>query len=105
MGRYVQQISLVPFSTVDMWVGWELEGVDGEVDGLVLASTLSTSELARRGVYDFQFIPASYVDDIRMEVKKKSADSSPAGSENELRNVVRAEGSYVPRYVTPRNDR
>lgn len=75
MARYIQQISLVPFSTTEMWVGWELEGVEGEVDGLVLATDIPDAELARLGVYDFQTIPAAYVADLKSSIK--ATNSSP----------------------------
>lgn len=70
MGKYVQQISLVPFSTAEIWVGWELEGVEGEIDGLVEATGMSNAALAKVGVYEFQFIPAAYVSEMRLGVKK-----------------------------------
>ena len=29
MARYIQKITLVPFSAQELWVGWDLEGIDG----------------------------------------------------------------------------
>ena len=37
MGRYLQKISLRPYTDTDIWAGWELEGRNGEVEGLILA--------------------------------------------------------------------
>jgi len=62
MARYIQKISLRPYSETEIWTGWELEGLDGQVDGLVLAETMSDEELARLGVSEFQKIPREYLD-------------------------------------------
>lgn len=62
MARYIQKISLRPYSETEIWTGWELEGLDGQVDGLVLAEAMSAEELARLGVSDFQKIPREYLD-------------------------------------------
>ena len=35
MARYIQKISLRPYSDTEIWAGWELEGRDGEVEGTV----------------------------------------------------------------------
>ena len=65
MARYLQKISLRPYSDTEIWTGWELEGKDGEIEGLLLADTIPQDELARTyGVTDFQMIPAEYVGDI-----------------------------------------
>ena len=61
MARYIQKISLVPFSAQELWVGWELEGIEGEVAGLVAAATLTEDELRKRGVREFQYIPRNYL--------------------------------------------
>lgn len=97
MGRYVQRISLVPFSTAEMWVGWELEGVEGEIDGLMEANGMSHAALAKMGVSEFQFIPAAYVSEMRL-VKKKSAASPSAGSESRQASVSGTRGTNVSRY-------
>ncbi len=60
MARYIQKISLRPYSDTEVWAGWELEGKDGEVEGLILAENMSADELAKLGVTDFQKIPREY---------------------------------------------
>ena len=60
MARYIQKISLRPYSDTEVWAGWELEGHDGEVEGLIRADTMSDDELARLGVTEFQRIPRAY---------------------------------------------
>ena len=62
MARYLQRISLRPFSDIDVWTGWELEGRNGEVEGLILADSMSADELSRLGVTEFNHIPAQYLD-------------------------------------------
>jgi hypothetical protein len=62
MARYIQRISLRPYTDAEIWTGWELEGRTGEVDGLINADGMSDDELARLGVTDFQKIPAEYLD-------------------------------------------
>ena len=61
MARYIQKISLRPYSETEIWTGWELEGLDGQVDGLVLAEAMSAEELAKLGVSEFQNIPREYL--------------------------------------------
>ena len=61
MARYIQKISLRPYSETEIWTGWELEGLEGQVDGLVLAEAMSAEELARLGVSEFQRIPREYL--------------------------------------------
>lgn len=62
MSRYLQKISLRPYSDSEIWTGWELEGRSGEVEGLVLADGLSDEELASTyGVTEFQKIPTEYL--------------------------------------------
>jgi hypothetical protein len=60
MARYIQKISLRPYSDTEVWAGWELEGSDGEVEGLILAENMSPADLARLGVTEFQKIPKEY---------------------------------------------
>jgi hypothetical protein len=62
MSRYLQKISLQPFSDTVIWTGWELEGRTGEVEGLILADDMSDEELAKLGVSQFQLIPKEYLD-------------------------------------------
>ena len=62
MARYLQKISLRPYTETEIWTGWELEGRTGEIEGLILADGLSPEELARYGVVEFQKIPAEYID-------------------------------------------
>ena len=62
MSRYLQKISLKPYSDTDIWTGWELEGRTGEVEGLILADGMSDEELAKLGVTEFQVIPKEYLD-------------------------------------------
>jgi hypothetical protein len=62
MSRYLQKISLRPYSETEIWAGWELEGRSGEIDGLILADHMSAAELERLGVTEFQKIPAEYLD-------------------------------------------
>ncbi len=60
MARYIQKISLRPYSDTDVWAGWELEGSDGEIEGLILADKMSPEDLAKLGIIDFQKIPKEY---------------------------------------------
>lgn len=63
MARYLQRISLKPYSDSEIWTGWELEGRTGEVEGLVLVEGLSDEELAAKyGVTEFQKIPMEYLE-------------------------------------------
>lgn len=63
MSRYLQKISLKPYSDAEIWTGWELEGRSGEIEGLVLADGIPDDELARKyGVTEFQKIPLEYLD-------------------------------------------
>jgi hypothetical protein len=64
MSRYLQKISLRPYSDADVWTGWELEGRSDEIDGLVLADAMSDDEIAGLGVTEFQKIPKEYLADI-----------------------------------------
>ncbi len=64
MSRYLQKISLRPYSETEIWTGWELEGRDGEIEGLVLADAMSEDEIAGLGVTEFQRIPKEYLADI-----------------------------------------
>jgi hypothetical protein len=70
MARYLQRISLRPFSDIDVWTGWELEGRNGEVEGLILAESMSADELSRLGVTEFNHIPAQYLDAGEFQPKK-----------------------------------
>ena len=62
MARYLQRISLRPYTDADVWTGWELEGREGEIEGLVLADSIAPEELERLGVTEFNRIPADYLD-------------------------------------------
>lgn len=62
MARYLQKISLRPYTDTEIWSGWELEGRTGEIEGLILADDLSPEQLAKYGVVEFQKIPAEYID-------------------------------------------
>lgn len=63
MSRYLQKISLKPYSDAEIWTGWELENRTGEIEGLILADNLSPDELiAKYGVTEFQKIPAEYLE-------------------------------------------
>ncbi len=62
MARYLQRISLRPYTDADVWTGWELEGREGEIEGLVLADSLPPGELERLGVTEFNHIPAEYLE-------------------------------------------
>ena len=70
MARYIQKISLRPYSETEIWTGWELEGRDGQIDGLVLAEAMSEEELARLGVTEFQKIPREYLDTGEFQSRK-----------------------------------
>ena len=61
MARYLQKISLRPYSETEIWTGWELEGREGPIDGLVFAEAMSAEELAQKGVTEFQKIPKEYL--------------------------------------------
>jgi hypothetical protein len=63
MSRYLQRISLRPYSESEIWTGWDLEGRTGEIDGLLCVDSLSPQELLDQyGVTDFQVIPKEYLD-------------------------------------------
>lgn len=62
MGRYVQRVSLVPFRAEEIWIGWELEGVEGEVDGLYWLESLSQEQQERMAALEWQPIPSEYLD-------------------------------------------
>ena len=63
MARYLQKISLRPYSDAEIWTGWELEGRSGELEGLVLADGMSSEELVvKYGVTEFQKIPSEYLE-------------------------------------------
>lgn len=63
MSRYLQKISLRPYSDAEIWTGWELENRTGEIEGLILVDDLSDEELlAQYGVQEFQKIPGEYLD-------------------------------------------
>ena len=63
MSRYLQKISLRPYSDAEIWTGWELESRDGEIEGLVLADAISSDELAAKyGVTEFHKIPPEYLE-------------------------------------------
>lgn len=63
MSRYLQRISLRPYSDSEIWTGWDLEGRTGEVDGLILADDIPEKELIEKyGVTEFQTIPKEYLD-------------------------------------------
>jgi len=62
MSRYLQKISLKPYSDTEIWTGWELEGRTGEIEGLLNADNLSDDEIAQYGVTEFQKIPAEYLE-------------------------------------------
>ena len=63
MSRYLQKISLRPYSDAEIWTGWELENRTGEVEGLILADEIPDDVLlATYGVREFQKIPSEYLD-------------------------------------------
>jgi hypothetical protein len=63
MGRYLQKISLRPYSDSEIWTGWELEGRAGEIEGLVAADRISAEELrSKYGVTEFLRIPLNYLE-------------------------------------------
>jgi len=63
MSRYLQKISLRPYSDAEIWTGWDLENRTGEVQGLILADGMSDAVLvATYGVTEFQKIPSEYLE-------------------------------------------
>jgi hypothetical protein len=63
MSRYLQKISLRPYSDAEIWTGWDLENRTGEVQGLILADGISDAVLvATYGVTEFQKIPGEYLE-------------------------------------------
>jgi hypothetical protein len=62
MARYIQKISLRPYTDADIWAGWELEGQAGDIEGLISADAMSVEELRTLGVTEFQKIPKEYLD-------------------------------------------
>lgn len=62
MSRYLQKISLRPYSDAEIWTGWDLENRTGELDGLILADGIPDDVLrATYGVTEFQKIPGEYL--------------------------------------------
>lgn len=72
MARYIQKISLRPYSETEIWTGWELEGRDGQIEGLILADAMTADDLARLGVTEFQKIPREYLDTTEFVPRKSS---------------------------------
>lgn len=70
MARYLQKISLRPYTDTEIWQGWELEGRSGEVEGLILADNMTADELAKYGVVEFQKIPAEYIDSAEFQPRR-----------------------------------
>jgi hypothetical protein len=70
MARYLQKISLRPYTDDDVWTGWELEGRNGELEGLILAESMSPDELLKLGVTEFNRIPAEYLGADEYQPKK-----------------------------------
>lgn len=63
MSRYLQKISLRPYSDAEIWTGWDLENRTGEIEGLILADHIPDDVVrATYGVTEFQKIPAEYLD-------------------------------------------
>jgi hypothetical protein len=63
MSRYLQKISLRPYSDAEIWTGWDLENRSGEIDGLLLADEIPDDELlSTYGVREFQKIPGEYLE-------------------------------------------
>ena len=62
MARYLQKISLRPYSDAEIWTGWDLEDRSGEIEGLVLVDNLTPEQLASYGVIEFQKIPKEYME-------------------------------------------
>lgn len=63
MSRYLQKISLRPYSDAEIWTGWDLENRSGEIEGLILADDIPDDELlATYGVREFQKIPSEYLE-------------------------------------------
>jgi hypothetical protein len=63
MSRYLQKISLRPYSDAEIWTGWELENRTGEIEGLILADNIPDEELRTQyGVEEFQKIPGEYLE-------------------------------------------
>lgn len=62
MSRYLQKISLKPYSDAEIWTGWDLENRTGELNGLILADGMTAEELvAKYGVTEFHKIPGEYL--------------------------------------------
>ena len=63
MSRYLQKISLRPYSDAEIWTGWELENRSGEIEGLILADSIPDDVLLQTyGVNEFHKIPGEYLD-------------------------------------------
>ena len=63
MTRYLQKISLRPYSDSEIWTGWDLQGRSGEIEGLLLVDHLSADEVRKKyGVEEFLLIPEEYLD-------------------------------------------
>jgi hypothetical protein len=54
MARYLQRITLLGR---ERWIGWEIDGVGTEIQGLTLADDLSDEEIRARGVKEFRAMP------------------------------------------------
>lgn len=65
MSRYVQKIVFGSGAAVrEWWVGWEIDGVSGQVDGLVNAERMSDNELKSIGVNEFQKVSRAMLNQI-----------------------------------------
>ncbi len=63
MSRYLQKISLRPYSETEIWTGWELQGRSGEIEGLINADQLTPDEIKKKyGVEEFLVIPEEYLE-------------------------------------------
>jgi hypothetical protein len=71
MGKYLQKISLRPYSDTEIWTGWELEGRNDELDGLIRADDIPADRLLRDyGVTEFHKIPFDYLENGDLRLKQ-----------------------------------
>lgn len=62
MSRYLQKISLRPYSGSEIWTGWELEGRSGEMKASSWRTISPDVLLHDYGVTEFQTIPGEYLE-------------------------------------------
>ncbi|MGA7616423.1 MAG: PilZ domain-containing protein [Thermoanaerobaculia bacterium] len=74
MGRYIQKVSI---GSRETWVGWILDGIEGEIDGLTPADEMSEEELALKGVREFHQAPRAMLGQVEKRRRRRIRLSAP----------------------------